>query len=140
MYYKVSKSNLSFNEAINAFHQKNAIRRGVYGTVHDPSTTKLEDLKFSLEEINSNDWNILIPDDEMNIKLEEIRDIMHKINLDIDIRFYFEDKMDIDVYWNLFEEQFLINDNIKYDIMKWFYHNRYNKKELKTLLDFLENI
>lgn len=127
MYYKVSKSNLSFNEAINAFHQKNSIRRGLYGTVHDPSTTKLEDLKFSLEEINSNDWDILTIDTEKNLKLEEIQDIMNEINLNIDSRFYDEDRMNINDYWNLFERQF-IDEDLAYNIMKWFYHNRYNKK------------
>jgi len=130
MYYKVSKSNLSFNEAIEAFHQKNTIRRGVYGTVYDPSTTELEDLKFSLEEINSNDWNILTIDTEKNMILEEIRDIMHEIGLHIDSRFYNESRMDIDSYWNLFEQQFLLpNDKIQAEIIKWFYTNKYGKKE-----------
>ena len=130
MYYKVSKSNLSFNEAIEAFKNKNVIRNGVDGNKYDPSNVKIEDLKFSFNEIQSNDWNILVTDDEMNEKLEEIRDIMHEMNLDIDSRFYNESRMDIDDYWSLFENQFLIcKDNIKYNIMKWFYYNRYNKIE-----------
>ena len=55
MYYKVSKSNLSFNEAIEAFKNKNVIRNGVYGSKYDPSEVKIEDLKFSFNEIQSND-------------------------------------------------------------------------------------
>lgn len=130
MYYKVSKSDLNFNEAINEFCKKNYIRRGVYGTIYDPFKMALKDLKFSLEEINSNDWNVLTIDTEKNMKLEEIRDIMDEINLNIDSRFYIKDKMDIDDYWNLFNKQFLMsNDNIKYDIIKWFYTNKYGKKE-----------
>ena len=102
MYYKVSKSNLTFNEAIEAFKNKNVIRNGAHGIKHDPSEVKIEDLKFSVNEIQSNDWNLLVSDNEMNEKLEEIRDIMHEMNLDIDSRFYNESRMDIDDYWSLF--------------------------------------
>lgn len=130
MYYKVSKSNLSFNEAIEAFKNKSVIRNGIYGNKYDPSNVKIEDLKFSFNEIQSNDWNIIVSDDEMNEKLEEIRDIMHEINLDLDSRFYDESRMDINSYWILFENQFLTGaDNLQYDVMKWFYYNRYNKTE-----------
>ena len=128
MYYKVSKSNLSFNEAIEAFSNKNIIRRGMYGTSpYDPSTSKLENFKFSLEEINSTDWNILVPDNEKNEKLEEIHDIMDEMNLNIDSRFYDEEYMNINDYWNLFEEQF-IDEDMEYNIMKWFYYNKFKKK------------
>ena len=116
MYYKVSKSNLSFNEAIEAFKNKNVIRNGIDGNKYDPSNVKIEDLKFSFNEIQSNDWNILVRDNEMN--------------LNIDSRFYDESRMDINDYWYLFENQFLTGaDNLQYNIMKWFYYNRYNKTE-----------
>jgi hypothetical protein len=130
MYYKVSKSNLSFNEAIEAFKNKNVIRNGAYGIKYDPSEVKIEDLKFSVNEIQSNNWNILVRDNEMNEKLEEIRDIMREMNLNIDSRFFFISRMNIDDYWTLFESQFLTGkDNLLYDVMKWFYYNRYNKAE-----------
>jgi hypothetical protein len=129
MYYKVSKSNLSFNEAIEAFKNKNVIRNGVHGIKYDPSEIKIEDLKFSVNEIQSNDWNILVRDNEMNEKLEEIRDIMHEMNLDIDSRFFNKSRMNIDDYWTLFESQFLTGKgDIKYNIMKWFYYHEWNKK------------
>lgn len=127
MYYKVSKSDLSFQEAIWAFKNKNIIRKGKYGIICDPSTSKLEDLKFSLEDIDSNDWNILTTDTEKNLKLEEIKDIMHEINLNIDSRFYDESRMNINDYWNLFEDQF-IDEDIAYNIMKWFYYNKRNER------------
>lgn len=54
-------------------------------------------------------------------KLDEVRDMMHDINLDIDSRFYHEEKMDISSYWNLFEDQFVIgNDNLQYEFMKYY--------------------
>lgn len=130
MYYKVSKSNLSFNEAIEAFKKKNIIRNGSCGHVYDPSEVNLKELKFSLEEINSNDWDLLTIDNEKNLKLEEIKDIMDEINLNIDSRFYIKDRMNINDYWNLFEQQF-INENLAYNIMKWFYYNKYNKTDYK---------
>ena len=129
MYYKVSKSNLSFNEAIEAFKNNNVIS-DEWSNIYDPKEKSLDGLKFSIEEIQSNDWNILTIDNEMNIKLEEIRNIMHGIGLDIDCRFYDESRMNINSYWNLFEQQFLlVDDNIQADIIKWFYTNKYGKKE-----------
>lgn len=129
MYYKVSKSNLSFNEAIEAFKNNNVISDG-WSHIYDPKEKSLDGLKFSIEKIQSNDWNILTIDNEMNIKLEETRDIMHEIGLDIDGRFYDESRMDINSYWNLFEQQFLlVDDKIQADIIKWFYTNKYGKKE-----------
>ena len=60
-------------------------------------------------------------------KLNEVRDIMRDINLDIDSRFYNEEKMNISSYWDLFEEQFVCNDsNLQYEFMK-FYANNYKK-------------
>lgn len=130
MYYKVSKSDLSFNDAIEAFKKKNIIRNGSCGHVYDPSEVNLKELKFSLEEINSNDWHLLTIDNEKNLKLKEIHDIMDEINLNIDSRFYNKDRMNINDYWNLFEQQFL-NEETEYHIMKWFYYNNYNKTAYK---------
>lgn len=125
MYYKVIKNNVSFNDAIEAFKNKNVIK-DEYSNIYDPNEKDLNDLKFSIDQIQSNSWNILVLDNEMNLRLAEIRDIMHKIDLNIDSRFYDEDKMDIEDYWILFEHQF-IKDELAYHIMKWFYYN-YNKK------------
>ena len=125
MYYKVVKNNVSFNDAIEAFKNKNVIK-DEYSNIYDPNEKGLNDLKFSIDQIQSNSWSILVLDNEMNLRLAEIRDIMHEINLNIDSRFYNEDKMDIGDYWMLFEGQF-IKDELAYHIMKWFYHN-YNKK------------
>lgn len=130
MYYKVSKSNLSFNEAIEAFKKRNIIRNGRCGHVYDPSEVNLKELKFSLEEINSNDWYLLTTDIEKNLKREVIKDIMDDMNLDIDNRFYNKDRMDITDYWNLFDQQF-IDEDLAYNIMMWFYYNKYDKTAYK---------
>ena len=59
-----------------------------------------------------------------------IRDMMDDINLDIDSRFYDESRMDISSYWQLFENQFLLNnDDLKYHIMKWYYNNKHNNSK-----------
>lgn len=126
MYYKVVKSNLSFNEAIEAFNNKSIIRYGWWGAVYDPSKVNIKNEKFPLEQIQNNEWHIVIPDNEMNSKLDEIREIMHEMNLNIDSRFYDESQMNIESYWNLFNDQFIIED-VAYNIMKWFYYNKYNK-------------
>lgn len=127
MYYKVIKSNISFNNAINAFNNKSIIRYKDY-TIYDPAKIhNINDEKFSLEQIQSHEWNIIVPDNDMENKLDEIRDMMDDINLDIDSRFYDESRMDISSYWQLFENQFLLNnDDLKYHIMKWYYNNKHN--------------
>ena len=66
-------------------------------------------------------------DHDMMAMLDEVRDMMHDINLNIDSRFYNEDRMDISSYWNLFEEQFVMSDdNLQYEFMK-FYVNNFKK-------------
>ena len=63
----------------------------------------------------------------MMYKLNEVKDIMRDINLDIASRFYNEEKMNISSYWDLFEKQFVWNDsNLQYEFMK-FYANNYRK-------------
>lgn len=119
MYYKSIKKNLSFNEAIEEFKKHNIIKNDF--NVYDPKEVNIEELKFSIEQIQSNKWEILVHDNIMNQCLKEIRDMMDDINLYIDSRFYDEDKLDIAGFWNLFENQFvLMHDEIKYELMKYY--------------------
>ena len=125
MYYKATKSNLSFNEAIDSFMYGYIIRLGDW--ILNPKDINIDDITFSINQINSNNWEIVDIDYDMLYKLNEVRDIMRDINLDIDIRFYNEEKMNISSYWDLFEEQFVRNDsNLQYEFMK-FYANKYKK-------------
>ena len=119
MYYKTVKKNLSFNEAIEEFKKHNIIKNDF--NVYDPKEVDINELKFSIEQIQSNKWEVLVHDNVMNGHLVEIRDMMQDINLHIDSRFYDEDKMDIAGFWNLFESQFvLMHDEIKYELMKYY--------------------
>ena len=125
LYYKATKSNLSFNEAINSFMYGYIIRLGDW--ILNPKDINIDDITFSINQINSNNWEIVDVDYDMMYKLNEVRDIMRDINLDIDIRFYNEEEMNISSYWDLFEEQFVWNDsNLQYEFMK-FYANKYKK-------------
>ena len=126
MYYKATKSNLSFNEAIDSFiYGYNIIRLG--DLTLNPKDINIDDITFSINQINSNNWEIVDIDYDMMDKLNEVKDIMRNINLDIDSRFYNEEKMNISSYWDLFEEQFVWNDsNLQYEFMK-FYANKYKK-------------
>ena len=125
MYYKAVKSNLSFNDAINSFKNGNIIRLGY--NVFDPKDMNIDNVKFSIDQIISSKWEVVDIDHDMMGKLYEVRDMMNDINLDIDSRFYHEEKMDISSYWNLFENQFIMgNDNLQYELIK-FYVNNYKK-------------
>lgn len=125
MYYKAVKSNLSFNDAINSFKNGNIIRLGY--NVFDPKDMNIDNVKFSIDQIISNKWEVVDIDHDMMYKLYEVQDMMNDINLDIDSRFYHEEKMDISSYWNLFENQFIMgDDNLQYELIK-FYVNNYKK-------------
>ena len=125
MYYKAIKSNLSFTDAINSFKDGNIIRLGY--SIFDPKDMNIYNTKFSIDQITSNKWEVVDIDHDMVDKLDEVRDMMHDINLDIDSRFYHEEKMDISSYWNLFENQFIMgDDNLQYELIK-FYVNNYKK-------------
>ena len=125
MYYKAIKSNLSFTDAINSFKDGNIIRLG--DCILNPKDINIDDITFSINQINSNNWEIVDIDYDMMYKLNEVKDIMRNINLDIDSRFYNEEKMNISSYWDLFEKQFVWNDsNLQYEFMK-FYANNYKK-------------
>ena len=122
MYYKAIKSNLSFNDAINSFKNGNIIRLGY--SIFDPKDMNIYNTKFSIDQITSNKWEVVDIDHGMEDKLAEVRDMMDDINLDIDSRFYHEEKMDISSYWNLFEDQFVIgNDNLQYEFMKYYVYD-----------------
>ena len=125
MYYKAVKSNLSFNDAINSFKDGNIIRLGY--NVFDPKDMNIDNVKFSIDQIISSKWEVVDIDHDRMGKLYEVQDMMNDINLDIDSRFYNEEKMDISSYWNLFENQFIMgDDNLQYELMK-FYVNNYKK-------------
>lgn len=125
MYYKATKSNLSFNEAIDSFNNGNTIRLG--NSLFNPKDININDIRFSIGQITSNNWEVVDIDSNMTNKLDDVRDMMYDINLNIDSRFYHEERMDIFDYWQLFENQFVTCDeNLQYEFMK-FYVNNYKK-------------
>jgi hypothetical protein len=128
MYYKAIKSNLSFNEAINSLKDGNIIRHE--DILFNPKDMNIKDFKFSIEQIASNSWEVVDIDYDMMKKLDEVRDMMYEINLNIDSRFYQESLMNISSYWNLFENQFiLVNEDLQFEIMKYYYEKyKANKK------------
>lgn len=122
MYYKAIKSNLSFTDAINSFKDGNIIRLGY--SIFDPKDMNNYNTKFSIDQITSNKWEVVDIDHDMVDKLDEVRDMMHDINLDIDDRFYHEEKLDISSYWNLFDDQFVIGDeNLQYEFIKYYVYD-----------------
>lgn len=121
MYYKAIKTNLTFNEAIDYFKRGNIIR--LKDKIADPNNVNIDDMRFTVNQIMSNDWEVVVIDRNKNDMLDEIRDIMHDINLDIDTRFYDESRMNIFDYWSLFDNQF-INEDLAYNIIKYVYENK----------------
>lgn len=123
MYYKTIKSNLTFNEAIDSFKNGNIIK--LKSLIFDPKDININEVKFYIEQIESNDWEVIDVDYDKMDKLNEIRDIMHCINPNIDSRLYPDNNMHISSYWNLFNRQFIIgNEDLQFEIMKNYYEKR----------------
>ena len=128
MYYKTIKSNIPFKEAIDCFKNGNTIQYKDRPNVINPNEVKLSDIKFSIEQIESSDWNVVEIDYEMNNKIDEVADMMEEMGLYIDSRFHTKSKMDIGDYWILFNEQNKIDDKLAFEIIKWIYDNKKYKK------------
>ena len=139
MYYKVIKSNLSFNEAIDSFNNGNIIR--LENRIFNPKDININNIRLYMNQIKSNNWEVIDIDSDMLDKLDNVRDMMHEINLNIDSRFYDEEKMDISYYWNLFENQFVISDdNLQYEFMKFYFDNLIvNKRSIESNKNHLTN-
>ena len=139
MYYKVIKSNLSFTEAIDSFNDGNIIR--LENRIFNPKEININNIRLYMNQIKSNNWEVIDIDSDMIDKLNNVRNMMHEINLDIDSQFYDEERMDISYYWNLFDNQFVINDdNLQYEFMKFYFDNLIvNKRSIENNKTHLTN-
>ena len=55
--------------------------------------------------------------------------MIHEMGIDIDTRFYDEEKMNISSYWNLLNDKMLFDDKTLYEIIKWLYENEKYKSK-----------
>lgn len=127
VYYQVIRENMTFEEAIEAF-KKGEIIRYKYSPPLDPSEIKnIEDVGFTIEQIHSNDWSVVVFDFNMEDLKWEVSEMVHEMGVDIDTRFYNEENMTISTYWQILNGKFFFDDKSIYEMIKWFYDNKKDK-------------
>ena len=129
-YYKVERDHLDIdtafdivkNQEINDASMRvkdlNGYSYHVIGKNDLPS--KIEEITLPIGLLRSLEWEIVVPDYEMEEKLDELRYwLQYEVdNFELDTRFFDIDKMDIGDIWNRIDEQIVIHDEkLAYDIM-----------------------
>ena len=129
-YYKVERDHLDIdtafdivkNQEINDASMRvkdlNGYSYHVIGKNDLPS--KIEEITLPIGLLRSLEWEIVVPDYEMEEKLDELRYwLQYEVdNFELDTRFFDIDKMDIGDLWNRIDEQIIIHDEkLAYDIM-----------------------
>lgn len=122
MYYRVVKENLNFEQAIKAFEDNKIIQYKNYKPIH-PSDVRINDFRFTLEQIQGNDWKIVENDYYMEDLKRQVSDMVHEMGIDIDTRFYNEEIMDISTYWQILNDKMFFDDKLAYEVIKWVYEN-----------------
>ena len=133
-YWKVVKSNLKLHDALNMLkaqaiegHLYNylAIRLGYKLILPD---VKIDELLFSIKEMENENWEAIIPDDGKEELLYKIRDLIKNENF---LRASYEkiDNMNIADIWNAIDDIITISDDqVKYRLIKTVIENKLYKK------------
>ena len=131
-YYKVVREHLDFdtafdivkNQEINDASMRvkdlNGYSYHVIGKNDLPS--KIEEITLPVGLLRSLDWEIVVPDYEMEEKLDELRYwLQYEVDkFELDTRFFDIYKMSISDLWNRIDEQIVTHDEkLAYDIMMW---------------------
>ena len=131
-YYKVVREHLDFdtafdivkNQEINDASMRVKDLKGysyhVIGKNDLPS--KIEEITLPVGLLRSLDWEIVVPDYEMEEKLDELRYwLQYEVDkFELDTRFFDIYKMSISDLWNRIDEQIVTHDEkLAYDIMMW---------------------
>jgi hypothetical protein len=131
-YYKVVREHLDFdtafdivkNQEINDASMRVKDLKGysyhVIGKNDLPS--KIEEITLPVGLLRSLEWEIVVPDYEMEEKLDELRYwLQYEVDkFELDTRFFDIYKMSIADLWNRIDEQIVTHDEkLAYDIMMW---------------------
>jgi hypothetical protein len=133
-YWKVVKSNLKLHDALNMLkaqavegHLCNylAIRLGYKLILPD---VKIDELLFSIKEMENENWEAIVPDDGKEELLYKIRELVKNENF---LRASYEkiDNMNIADIWNAIDDIITISDDqVKYRLIKTVIENKLYKK------------
>ena len=134
--WKVVRNGL---DSVTAFNMFNA--QAVEGITYDllairlkwrvfqPGIVDIDKEQFSAQEILSKEWEVLIPDDQMEELLEAMRDMYKDENFS-SLNYQKIDNMSIDDLWmELVNIMDRLDDRNKYRMAKWIIENKVYKKQ-----------
>ena len=97
--------------------------------VFQPGIVDIDKEQFSAQEILSKEWEVLIPDDQMEEILENMRDMYKDENFS-SLNYQKIDNMSINDLWlELVNIMHNLDDRNKYRIAKWIIENKVYKKQ-----------
>ena len=97
--------------------------------VFQPGIVDIDKEQFSTQEILSKEWEVLIPDDQMEELLEAMRDMYKDENFS-SLNYQKIDNMSIDDLWmELVNIMDRLDDRNKYRMAKWIIENKVYKKQ-----------
>ncbi len=97
--------------------------------VFQPGIVDIDKEQFSAQEILSKEWEVLIPDDQMEEILENMRDMYKDENFS-SLNHQKIDNMSINDLWlELVNIMYNLDDRNKYRIAKWIIENKVYKKQ-----------
>ena len=97
--------------------------------VFQPGIVDIDKEQFSTQEILSKEWEVLIPDDQMEEILENMRDMYKDENFS-SLNYQKIDNMSINDLWReLVNIMDRLDDRNKYRIAKWIIENKVYKKQ-----------
>lgn len=86
---------------------------------NESMSDNIDNIELPLWAVRSQNWEVLVPDEDKNKKAIEIVDwICDELDFEPDSRFFDVDKMKISDWWNELNDHF-INEDIAFEIMLW---------------------
>ena len=133
-YWKAVKSNLKLHDALNMLkgqaveghlYDYLAIRLGYKLILPN---AKIDELLFSINEMENESWEAIVPDDGKEELLKKAREMVKEENF---LRYNYNqiDNMDISDIWNAIDDFIVcLDDNVKYRLIKHIIENKLYKK------------
>jgi hypothetical protein len=101
----------------------------LHGRVFQPGIVDIDREQFIAKDILSNDWEAIIPDDDMEEILEKMRDMFKEEHIG-NLTYQKIDNMSINDLWiELSNILYNLDDRNKYRMAKWIIENKVYKKQ-----------
>ena len=101
----------------------------LHGRVFQPGIVDIDKEQFIAKDILSNDWEAIIPDDDMEEILEKMRNMFKEEHIG-NLTYQKIDNMSINDLWiELSDILYNLDDRNKYRVSKWIIENKVYKKQ-----------